>query len=168
MNIKLTTTFIGLMMTTMPMMAQFGGFGGFGGFGRQQQQPPRSQEGAFTTKTYRNYFLEMGYKQSDIDKKVQEAFDNVFTGPHKCYFEVGDSMAYISDVKNQDVRTEGMSYGMMIAVQWDRKDIFDRLWRWCTKYMQHHDGDLNGYFAWSCRTDGSRNSQGPASDGELY
>ena len=168
MNIKLTTTFIGLMMTTMPMMAQFGGFGGFGGFGRQQQQPPRSQEGAFTTKTYRNYFLEMGYKQSDIDKKVQEAFDNVFTGPHKCYFEVGDSMAYISDVKNHDVRTEGMSYGMMIAVQWDRKDIFDRLWRWCTKYMQHHDGDLNGYFAWSCRTDGSRNSQGPASDGELY
>ena len=31
-------------------------------------------------------------------------------------------MAYISDI-NHDVRTEGMSYGLMIAVQFDRKDI---------------------------------------------
>lgn len=56
----------------------------------------------------------------------------------------------------------------MIAVQFDRQDIFDRLWRWGTKYMQHQDGPLKGYFAWSCATDGTRNSQGPASDGELY
>jgi len=34
--------------------------------------------------------------------------------------------------------------------------------------MHHHDGPLDGYFAWSCRTDGTRNSSGPASDGELY
>ena len=61
-----------------------------------------------------------------------------------------------------------MSYGMMIAVQFDRKDIFDRLWRWCKKYMQHQKGMFEGYFAWSCQTDGTRNSEGPASDGELY
>ena len=77
-------------------------------------------------------------------------------------------MAYISDIKNHDVRTEGMSYGLMIAVQFNRKDIFDRLWRWCKKYMQHQEGPLEGYFAWSCKTDGTRNAQGPASDGELY
>lgn len=29
-------------------------------------------------------------------------------------------------------------------------------------------GDLKGYFAWSCKTDGTRNVAGPASDGELY
>lgn len=56
----------------------------------------------------------------------------------------------------------------MIAVQFDRKDIFDRLWRWSKKYMQHQEGLLKGYFAWSCQTDGTRNAQGPASDGELY
>lgn len=56
----------------------------------------------------------------------------------------------------------------MIAVQFDRKDIFDRLWRWGKKYMQHQEGPLKGYFAWSCKTDGTRNAQGPASDGELY
>lgn len=88
------------------------------------------EEGAFKTREYRNLFAEAGYKQDDIDAKLKEVFDGVFYGPDKVYFEVGDSMAYISDIKNHDVRTEGMSYGMMIAVQFDRKDIFDRLWRW--------------------------------------
>lgn len=125
-------------------------------------------KGAFATRRYRNLFAELGYKQKDIDKKLKSVFESVFYGPDKVYFEVGDSMAYISDIKNHDVRTEGMSYGLMIAVQFDRKDIFDRLWRWGKKYMQHQEGPLKGYFAWSCKTDGTRNAQGPASNGELY
>ena len=125
-------------------------------------------KGAFATRRYRNLFAELGYKQKDIYKKLKSVFESVFYGPDKVYFEVGDSMAYISDIKNHDVRTEGMSYGLMIAVQFDRKDIFDRLWRWGKKYMQHQEGPLKGYFAWSCKTDGTRNAQGPASDGELY
>ena len=125
-------------------------------------------KGAFATRRYRNLFAELGYKQKDIDKKLKSVFESVFYGPDKVYFEVGDSMAYISDIKNHDVRTEGMSYGLMIAVQFDRKDIFDRLWRWGKKYMQHQEGPLKGYFAWSCKTDGTRNAQGSASDGELY
>ena len=125
-------------------------------------------KGAFATRRHRNLFAELGYKQKDIDKKLKSVFESVFYGPDKVYFEVGDSMAYISDIKNHDVRTEGMSYGLMIAVQFDRTDIFDRLWRWGKKYMQHQEGPLKGYFAWSCKTDGTRNAQGPASDGELY
>lgn len=126
------------------------------------------EKGAFETHRYRNLLAEMGYKQSDIDKKVNEVFHDVFYGKNKVYFEVGDSLGYISDIKNHDVRTEGMSYGMMAAVQFDKKDIFDRLWRWSKKYMQHQDGPYKGYFAWSCSTDGKRNAQGAASDGELY
>lgn len=126
------------------------------------------EKGAFETRKYRNLLAEMGYKQADIDAKLKEVFDGVFFGPNKVYFEVGDSLAYISDIKNHDARSEGMSYGMMIAVQFDKKEIFDRLWRWSKKYMQHQDGPWKGYFAWSCKTDGTRNAQGPASDGELY
>ena len=126
------------------------------------------EQGAFVTGQYRNLFAEMGYAQADIDAKLQSAFDGLFFGPNKVYFEVGDDMAYISDIKNHDVRTEGMSYGMMIAVQWDKKDIFDRLWRWAKRYMQHQQGPHKGYFRWSCKTDGTPNSQGAASDGELY
>ena len=125
-------------------------------------------KGAIKTGKYRNMFAEMGYSKTAIDAKLQEAFDGLFTGPNKVYFEVGDSMAYISDIKNHDVRTEGMSYGMMIAVQWDKKDMFDRLWRWAKKYMQHQQGQRKGYFRWSCKTDGTPNAQGSASDGELF
>lgn len=131
------------------------------------QSKPWTQ-GAFETGKYRNLFAEMGYKQADIDAKLESVFNDLFFGKDRVYFEVGDSMAYVSDIKNHDVRTEGMSYGMMIAVQFNRKDIFDRLWRWGKKNMQHQSGPLKGYFAWSCKIDGTSNSQGPASDGELY
>lgn len=125
-------------------------------------------KGGFETGEYRNVFAEMGYSQDEIDAKLQKIFYEVFFGPDKVYFPVGDDMGYISDIKNHDVRTEGMSYGMMIAVQMDRKEIFDRLWRWSKTYMQHQDGPLKGYFAWSLNTDGTRRAEGPASDGELY
>ena len=125
-------------------------------------------EGAFKSGRYRNLFVEMGYSEKEVKERVDSVYRAIFDGPGKIYFEVGDSMAYISDIKNRDVRTEGMSYGMMIAVQFDNKDMFDRLWRWSKRYMQHPDGALEGYFAWSCSTDGSRYASGPASDGELY
>ena len=127
-----------------------------------------AEKGGFETREYRNVFVEAGYSPKEVDAKVNEVFEEVFFGPDKVYFEVEDSLAYVSDVKNEDVRTEGMSYGMMATVQMDRKDMFDKLFRWCKKYMQHQDGPMKGYFAWSCKIDGTRNAQGPASDGELY
>lgn len=126
------------------------------------------ETGGVSTGNYRNLFAELGYSQKEIDSKLKGIFNDLFYGPDKIYFEVGDSMAYISDIKNKDVRTEGMSYGMMVAVQLDKKDIFDRLWRWSKKHMQHQEGQRKGYFAWSCRPDGTKNADGPASDGELY
>lgn len=127
------------------------------------------KKGARETGKYRNVFLDAGYRQSDIDAKLEKAYFDVFEGPNKVYFEVGDSMGYVSDVKNHDARTEGMSYGMMIAVQLNRKDVFDRLWRWSVKYMQHQEGPREAYFAWSVEPkSGKQNSAGSASDGELY
>lgn len=129
--------------------------------------PPYTQ-GGMQTGRYRNYFAEMGYSSEDIDRRVNDVFQEVFFGPDRVYFEVGDSLGYISDLKNHDVRTEGMSYGMMIAVEMNRKDIFDRLLRWAQRHMLMRQGSLAGYYAWSCKTDGTHNAEGPASDGELY
>jgi oligosaccharide reducing-end xylanase len=95
---------------------------------------------AFYSGKYRNLFREADYSQAAIDKKVQQAFHAVFEGPNRVYFEVGDSMAYVSDLKNHDARTEGLSYGMMIAVQLDKKEVFDRIWRWSKNYLQHQSG----------------------------
>lgn len=127
------------------------------------------KKGAWETGKYRNVFLEAGYSQTDIDAKLKKAWYDVFEGPNRVYFEAGDSMGYVSDVKNHDARTEGMSYGMMVAVQLNKKDVFDRLWRWSMKYMQHQEGPRAGYFAWSVEPkSGKHNSEGSASDGELY
>jgi oligosaccharide reducing-end xylanase len=126
-------------------------------------------KGAHETGKYRNIFLEAGYSQTNIDAKLAKAYYDVFEGPNRVYFEVGDSMAYVSDLKNHDARTEGLSYGLMVAVQLNKKDVFDRLWRWTKKYMQHQGGARDAYFAWSVNNKTfKQNSPGSASDGELY
>ena len=127
------------------------------------------EKGAWETGKYRNLFLEAGYSQEAIDAKLAQAYHDLFEGPNRVYFEVGDDMAYVSDVKNRDARTEGLSYGLMVAVQLDKKDVFDRLWRWTVKYMQHQEGPREAYFAWSVNPQtGRQNSAGSASDGEFY
>ncbi len=126
-------------------------------------------EGARETGRYRNVFLDAGYSQEAIDAKLAQAYRDLFEGPNRVYFEVGDSMAYVSDIKNKDARTEGLSYGMMVAVQLDKKEVFDRLWRWSKTYMQHQSGPWEGYFRWSVDPiTNIPNAENPASDGELY
>ena len=119
---------------------------------------------------YQNLFREAGHSEKEIKEKLDCIFDSLFFGENRIYFEVGDSMGYVSDIKNKDVRTEGMSYGLMVAVQLDKKDVFDRLWRWAKTYMQNKEGNNKGYFKWSLPTTGQSNAwgPGPASDGELY
>jgi len=135
----------------------------------QKQQTGGTNTAAFYSGKYRNIFREAGYSQEDIDKKVSKAWYDIFEGPNRVYFEQGDTMAYVSDIKNHDARTEGLSYGMMIAVQLDKKDVFDRIWRWSKKYLQHQDGPSAAYFAWSIEPKAlKKNSEGTASDGELY
>ena len=126
------------------------------------------QKGGLETGKYRNLLAELGYSQKQIDAKLDELFDALFNGPDRIYFELPDNMAIISDVKNHDARTEGMSYGMMIAVQLDKKEVFDRIYRWAKTYMQMKDGKQKGYFSWSVKPDGSNPARGAAADGELY
>jgi len=135
----------------------------------KKQNKKALKEASFFSGSYPNLFREAGYKQKDIDEKLAKAYHDIFEGPNRVYFEVDDSTAYVSDVKNHDARTEGLSYGMMIAVQLNKKDVFDRIWRWSKKYLQHQDGPREGYFAWSINPKTmKKNSEGSASDGELY
>jgi oligosaccharide reducing-end xylanase len=116
-----------------------------------------------------NLFAEVGYSKEEIDERLTKVVHEIFFDENeKFYFHVGDEMAYITDTGNNDVRTEGMSYAMMMFVQLGMKEEFDRVWRWSLKYMYQREGENRGYFAWSCALDGTKNSQGPAPDGEEY
>lgn len=126
--------------------------------------------GSFHTGHYRNLFKECGYSEQEINERVKMTWEALFEGDEdtRIYYDAGEDMGYFMDTGNTDVRTEGQSYAMMMAVQMDRKDIFDRVWRWTHKYMFMTEGDNAGYFAWSCQLDGTKNSYGPAPDGEEY
>ncbi len=126
--------------------------------------------GAFETKKYRNLFLECGKTEEEIENRLQEIWNTFFYGPEdeRIYHPVGDDMGYLEDTGNHDARTEGMSYGMMICVQMDRKEEFDRIWKWAYTYMYQQEGENEGYFAWSCGLDGSKNADGAAPDGEEF
>lgn len=126
--------------------------------------------GAFETGTYRNVFAECGYDPGEIHRRLENIFDTMFYGDEeeRIYHEAGPDMGYLTDTGNHDVRTEGMSYGMMMCVQLDKKEEFDRIWKWTRTYMYLDSGENAGYFAWSCGLDGTKNAWGPAPDGEEF
>ncbi len=126
--------------------------------------------GAFDTGIYRNVFAEIGKTDEEIQTKLENARNTFFYGneEERIYHQVGADMGYLEDTGNHDVRTEGMSYGMMMCVQLDMKEEFDRIWKWSKTYMYLEEGENEGYFAWSCKTNGEKNAYGPAPDGEEY
>jgi oligosaccharide reducing-end xylanase len=113
----------------------------------------------------------LGKSGVEVKRKVDDTFNRLFFGDRdtqRVYYPVGSDMAYVKDVANNDVRTEGMSYGMMIAVQMDRKEVFDRLWKWTKTYMQVGAGPHRGYCSWHCTTEGAVLDSTAASDGEEW
>ncbi len=125
--------------------------------------------GAFQTKKYRNLFHECGISEADIDRRLKEVVDTFFYDEEERIFHTaGTDMGYLEDTGNHDARTEGMSYGMMMCVQLGMKDEFDRIWKWSKTHMYMDEGYNEGYFAWSCALDGTKNADGPAPDGEEF
>lgn len=125
--------------------------------------------GAFETGKYPNYLAEIGVDDRSAQLKVEQAFDTIFFDPEENFCHHTDEDAWcMVDTGNNDARTEGMSYGMMMCVQINRQDIFDKLWTFAERYMLLKEGPNAGYFAWSVRLDGKHNAEGPAPDGEEY
>jgi oligosaccharide reducing-end xylanase len=138
---------------------------------------PGAGAGAWSNGKYRNIFAEAGYSQVDIDARVARAWNQLFHGnpdTERLYTPAGQNangpLAYIPDIQHTDVRSEGMSYGMMIAVQLDKKAEFDALWNWSMTYMYQANPahPTYGFFSWQLNYDGSVISELPAPDGEEY
>jgi endo-1,4-beta-D-glucanase Y len=142
----------------------------------QPKAPMPPAAGAFATGAYRNLFTEWNPQitTSQIQDKLAVYWNSLFgTDPERrIYYPAGananGALAYIEDINNSDIRSEGMSYGMMIAVQMNRKTEFDALWNWAQSHMQYQDGPRAGYFQWQCQPAGCPRNAVPASDGEEY
>jgi oligosaccharide reducing-end xylanase len=91
--------------------------------------------GAYATGKYRNLFAEDGHSAPEIHDKIDAAYRQLFHGDPQTQaiaFAAGSNangpLMYVTDWANHDVRTEGVSYGMMITVQLDKKAEFDAIW----------------------------------------
>ena len=127
--------------------------------------------GAYYTGDYTSPFKTiLGKTDQDIQDKIDELWNHYFGGQNDktVYYEDNDG-GYIVDINNNDIRSEGMSYGMMIAVQTDHKEQFGKLWNWAKKHMWKDPATGgSGYFAWQANRDGSVRDWGNAPDGEIY
>ncbi len=126
-----------------------------------------------------NYFNTLlGKTDEETQAKIDGVWNHFFTPGDMSVYENADQTSvyyldgdkgYILDTGSNDVRTEGMSYGMMISLQLDKPEVFDRLWRWSKEHMAYDaDSPWDGYFCWQCSPDGTKIGGSNASDGELY
>jgi xylan 1,4-beta-xylosidase len=134
--------------------------------------PPTDQAGVPPDTHYRNLFAEqLGKSEGELDARLSIWWQQLFYGDdasQRVYFPTADGMAYVADVANADARTEGLSYGMMIAVQLDHRAEFDRIWTFAKRRLYHESGPYKGYFAWHADFNGRPLSEGPAPDGEQW
>ena len=131
----------------------------------------KNYTGAYYTGDYTSPFKTiLGKTDKDIQDKLDELWNHYFGGQNDktVYYEDRDG-GYIVDINNNDIRSEGMSYGMMIAVQTNHKEQFGKLWNWAKKHMWKDPATGgSGYFAWQANRDGSVRDWGNAPDGEIY
>jgi oligosaccharide reducing-end xylanase len=149
------------------------------------ERPSRGTPNLFTT--------DLGIPVGEVDAKLTLAVNRYFgigtnesetpvvdTG-FRVYYELPQdrSRAFIWTVDEDQVRSEGQSYGMMIAVQMNMQEQFDKLWNFAKTFMQFPpnaaETTYRGYFRWVGQV--NRNNannwqvtfqQGPAPDGEEY
>jgi oligosaccharide reducing-end xylanase len=104
--------------------------------------------------SYPNAFRDvLGKTDTEIQSKLAAAFARLFHGDpttQAVYFTVGDDQAYIQDVLHGDVRTEGVGLGMMIALELDKREEFDKLWRFARSALEYSSGPNRGYYRSSC------------------
>ena len=156
----------------------------------EPQPVPTEPDPDRPTRGTSNLFTDLlGIPVGEVDAKVRTAVERVFgigTGESatpdsqtgfRIYYELPQdpSKAFIWCADNNDVRSEGQSYGMMIAVQMNMQQQFDKLWKFAKENMQITGGVWNRYFNWQGAVSVNGNSinvnfgnSGPAPDGDEY
>jgi endo-1,4-beta-D-glucanase Y len=157
----------------------------------EQPAPPAPPSPDRPTRGTANLFTDLlAIPVGEVDDRVRLVVDRIFgigtnesaipqvnTG-YRIYYELPQdpSQAFIWCADANDVRSEGQSYGMMIAVQMNMQTQFDKLWRFAQQRMQFATNDAwNRYFRWQGQVTVNGNNinvnfgqNGPAPDGDEY
>ena len=74
--------------------------------------------------TYPNQFARIGISDAAVLSRLSDCFSTIFFSPENNFYHqhpTDPDAACMVDTGNNDARTEGMSYGMMLCVQTDHK-----------------------------------------------
>jgi oligosaccharide reducing-end xylanase len=139
---------------------------------------PHNPPGSLHAGPYLDAFARAGYTKKQVDAKIEATWQQLFHGSpgtdsdrydgQTLYYRLAPDLAYVEDIGNQDVRTEGMGYAMMIAVQLGHRQEFDALWNFAKTKMQLQSGPEQYYFAWHTDTTGKIIDTGVAPDGDQW
>jgi oligosaccharide reducing-end xylanase len=137
----------------------------------------------------------LGKSDAEVEEKLNTAVNRFFgigtnepaelvvASGYRCYYELPQdpTLAFIWAPDSNDIRSEGMSYGMMMAVQRDLHEQFDRLWKFTQTYLQFPPESpiaaWHNYFRWQGRVDATNPASWvvtygettvPAPDGDEY
>ena len=135
-------------------------------------------KGAVSSGVYTNLFAQTGYSKKAIKTKLNAAWTQLFHGDpgtqanrydgQSIFYHLNATEAYVEDIGNQDVRSEGMGYAMMISVQLNHRADFNALWRFAQDKMQLKSGGEKNLFAWHTKTTGDVISTAVAPDGDQW
>ena len=114
-----------------------------------------------------------GISPDSAQSLVRQCYERIFTDKReddRLYFPHKRNMAYMYSKWSESVISTDQAMGMFVCVQLDRKEEFDRLWRYAKKYQYHDEGQWEGYFAYRVTTGGVvvPKKAGPWASGEAY
>lgn len=119
-----------------------------------------------------NVLDEVGVTEEEAEMTIRSAYEQLFFGDADTQAiyrpVVGDDAGYIEDVKNDDVRTDAIGYGMFVTVQVDDQEVFDKLWTWAKRYMLATEPPHEGLLRWSCSTEGTDCASSAATDATSF
>jgi endo-1,4-beta-D-glucanase Y len=142
--------------------------GASGGNGSSSATTTIPGNGCTAPAAYGNLFISLlGETQAQSDAKVAAAWSQLFSGSGGntiFYTGPGAGEAYVEDVADNAVRSEGQSYGMMIALQLNHQTEFDELWT----FVKNHMWKSGNTISWQTSTSGSVTGSGGAPDGDEW
>lgn len=109
----------------------------------------KQKKSAWETGIHPNAFVDHNIAtEAQVKEKVEKTYKQLFysddgmlqDGGKALLVPVESDMAFINSVDSKDIRSEGMSYGMIIAVMMDDQNMFNKLWKFSKTKMQHQKG----------------------------
>jgi len=109
-------------------------------------------------RTYPNLFAELlGKTENEVTAKLEADFNQLFHGDaatESIYVNVGTDQAYVWDPRQMDIRSDGFANALLVAVELDHREEFDRLWRFADAHIVLRTGPLRDYLRSRCDVSG--------------